>query len=197
MNNNLIPKYQFYISKLTDEGAWIAEETPVFANSEKELKQLYQMTGNTITINRYSLNPAYVNMTEKHKTVKNTPAPALLEPDNIDNTLDSVEGDISKMKFKIGEGFDDSPTIDRSPMHSPIITYTHEPQLTEEKFYTVDGTNFKISTDGILYIEKWVDVSEDDPRIRVVYDNKSGANRIVSLKGKHMEILKWVKVENE
>lgn len=197
MNNNIIPKYQFYISKLTDEGAWIAEETPVFADSEHELKQLYQMTGNTITIHRCELNPEYITKNSTNRIVKkpeNVIQPVVDEQPNAINNSTEINGDISKMKFKIGDYPTDNVKESDSYNHFSIEQLQNT-SIKKERRYSINGTNFKVDANGKLFVEKWVNLSEDDPKIRIVYNNRSdrnGTSKLVQMDGKHIEILKWV-----
>lgn len=60
------------------------------------------------------------------------------------------------------------------------------------KYFSGGGIDFKMVGDD-LYQKQWVRATEDDCKnIRIINDAN---NKIVELKGKHIELLNWVKVE--
>ena len=64
-----------------------------------------------------------------------------------------------------------------------------EPQV---KYFSGGGIDFKMVGND-LYQKQWVRATEDDcKKIRIINDAN---NKIVELKGKHFELLNWVKVE--
>jgi hypothetical protein len=186
MNYTNTPKYEFYISKLNEQGALVSEDTPVYANSEAELHQLYSLTGDKIMINRTNINPKYVvpnhpaNSSVK-KPVKSPPPPT---PVSSKSSLDSVLSNIP--------GTDSAGTIDEQFQGSDAHIPTG---ILKEKIYTIGNDRYKINTlSGKFYVEKWVKLDEEtDPKIRVMYDT----GKSVQMTGKHLEILKWVEVEHE
>jgi hypothetical protein len=186
MNYTNTPKYEFYISKLNEQGAWVSEDSPVYANSETELHQLYSLTGDKIMINRTNINPKYVvpnhniNLPGK-KPVKSHPQPTpISSTSSLDNVLSNIPGT------------DSAGTIDEQFQGSDA--YIPEGTL-KEKIYTIGNDRYKINTlSGKFYVEKWVKLDETvDPKIRVMYDT----GKSVQMNGKHLEILKWVEVEHE
>lgn len=180
----MIPKYIFYISKIDDEGKIIPEEHPVYANSEQELRSIYAMTGDRITIQGQQLNPKYVT---KNKATQPTP------------TQKQTEQKVDEEKVVADEEVPVVPQIiDTTYTEKKVVVPEAQEQIPHgtmpEKIYTVGNERYKVDTlSGKFYVEKWVEVNEDDPKIRVMYDS----GKPVALNGKHLEILKWVEVKNE
>lgn len=186
MNYTNTPKYEFYISKLNEQGAWVSEDSPVYANSEAELHQLYSLTGDKIMINRTNINPQYV-VHNQHSTASikkpaksNPSSTSIISTGSLDSVLSNIPGTDSA--GAIAEQFQE---VDA---HIPTGTL-------KEKIYTIGSDRYKINTlSGKFYVEKWVKLDETvDPKIRVMYDT----GKSVQMNGKHLEILKWVEVEHE
>ena len=186
MNYTNTPKYEFYISKLNEQGAWVSEDSPVYANSEAELHQLYSLTGDKIMINRTNINPKYVvpnqhTSTSSKKPIKSTPPPtSIISTGSLESVLSNIPGTDSA--GTIAEQFKEADA------HIPSGTL-------REKIYTIGNDRYKINTlSGKFYVEKWVNLDETvDPKIRVMYDT----GKSFQMAGKHLEILKWVEVEHE
>ena len=180
----MIPKYIFYISKIDDEGKIIPEEHPVYANSEQELRSIYAMTGDRIAIQGQQLNPKYVT---KNKATQPTP------------TQKQTEQKDDEEKVVADEDVPAVPQIiNTTHTEKKVVVPEAQEQIPHgimpEKIYTVGNERYKVDTlSGKFYVEKWVEVNEDDPKIRVMYDS----GKPVALNGKHLEILKWVEVKNE
>lgn len=82
------------------------------------------------------------------------------------------------------------PPAQMSP--SAIPTPSPKPAEPQIKYFSGGGIDFKMVGDD-LYQKQWVRATEDDcKKIRIINDAN---NKIVELKGKHFELLNWVKVE--
>lgn len=79
--------------------------------------------------------------------------------------------------------------LPRPQMPMPSSQKSVEPVV---KYFSGGGIDFKMVGDD-LYQKQWVRATEDDcKKIRIINDAN---NKIVELKGKHFELLNWVKVE--
>lgn len=69
----------------------------------------------------------------------------------------------------------------------------HHPQRQKEppKFFEIGGVKCKLE-DGKMFQEQWVRV--DAAKYRLVADT---TNKLVSMNGKHLEMLKWIQIEDE
>lgn len=180
--DRVIPKYEFYISKINEKGEIVPEEQPVYANSEQELHSIYSMLGDKITIQQQRLNPKYVVKQKNSKVQPITPKPIVpTPPEQPKEVIEEVTPPITEKKPVVTQ-----PEVEVEPVPHGTMP---------EKIYTVGNERYKVDTlSGKFYIEKWVELNEeDDPKIRVVYDN----GKSVNLNGKHIEILKWIEVKNE
>jgi hypothetical protein len=73
------------------------------------------------------------------------------------------------------------------------MTPQQKPAEPTVKYFSGGGIDFKLVGDNELYQKQWVRATEDDcKKIRIINDAN---NKIVELKGKHFELLNWVKVE--
>ena len=64
-------------------------------------------------------------------------------------------------------------------------------QHTPPKFFEIGGVKCKLE-DGKMFQEQWVRV--DAAKYRLVVD---ATNKLVSMNGKHLEMLKWIQIEDE
>lgn len=69
----------------------------------------------------------------------------------------------------------------------------HQPLRQKEppKFFEIGGVKCKLE-DGKMFQEQWVRV--DAAKYRLVADT---TNKLVSMNGKHLEMLKWIQIEDE
>lgn len=69
----------------------------------------------------------------------------------------------------------------------------HQPLRQKEppKFFEIGGVKCKLE-DGKMFQEQWVRV--DAAKYRLVAD---ATNKLVSMNGKHLEMLKWIQIEDE
>lgn len=78
-----------------------------------------------------------------------------------------------------------------SPTVPNVIPYTL-PEIKKEppKFFEIGGVKCKLDN-GKMYQEQWVRV--DATKYRLIADN---TNKICPMTGKHLEMLKWIQIEN-
>lgn len=85
-------------------------------------------------------------------------------------------------------------TVEHLANPVPVTNVTHAPQVQTEqpRYITVSGIKMRITGDKIAQ-KQWVRASADEAAcIRIVSDS---TNRIFNLDGKHIEIEKWVNIE--
>lgn len=186
-----IAKYEFYISKIGENGVHIPEEMPVYANSEKELIDIYAMTGNSIVINRQQLNPEYVNKSRDNKVNQNIPIRTnslVLQPPPVENI---------NLPYTIPSPPPENIYALPPPGQATNIIASLEvpPGMLNEKIYSIGKDRYKVNQlSGKFYMEKWVKLEDDDDiKIRVMYDTGKPFN----MAGKHIEVLKWVEVKHD
>lgn len=95
---------------------------------------------------------------------------------------------------KTPAAFQPSPAVTVNT--TPVIETCHIPQVVtpvpEPKFITAFGIKLKIIGDEV-YRKQWIRASDEEAAgIRVVIDS---TNKLVKLDGKHVELEKWVRIE--
>lgn len=160
------------------------QEMGVKASSRKELIGLYAMTGSRIKIIReYSdepINQVNVQPQPQYQDKTNTSlakSEVSAQPNNDDSTQTAgiATTNIPDNLTQID--------INRSRIAKP-----------KPKLFTVGGVECKLD-DGKLYQKQWVKLSSNETELyRIVNDIN---NKIVPLNGKHIEMKKWILVEDE
>lgn len=85
------------------------------------------------------------------------------------------------------------PQIQQQPVMAAQQPVQQKPVEPQVKYFSGGGIDFKLVGDE-LYQKQWIRATEDDcKKIRIINDAN---NKIVELKGKHFELLNWVKVDS-
>ena len=75
--------------------------------------------------------------------------------------------------------------------YQAYVQQQKEAKKEPPKFFEIGGVKCKLE-DGKMYQEQWMKV--DSSKYRLIADS---TNKIVSMDGKHLEMLKWVQIEND
>ena len=165
------PRYEYDIKVFDEDGDGkpiVTIQSGVKANSDDELFSLYAMCQQKIQIlKKREINP---NAAAQNST--------LTSPQ-----LSQTQQSVSSTQFQ--------PIIQQQPIPLPEPVKEVKPEV---KYFSAGGLDFKIVGDDVFQ-KQWVRASEEDCKdIRIVNDSN---NKIVSLKDKHIELRRWIKVVDE
>lgn len=106
-------------------------------------------------------------------------------------------------KIRILKTYDDDNNIVQPPKNTklPAInapskqpTYVKVQQPKEVKYFNICGTDCKLE-DGKIYQKQWVKILGNEiSQYRLISDSN---NKEISMNGKHLEMLKWILVQEE
>lgn len=86
--------------------------------------------------------------------------------------------------------------VQQQVVQQPIGQQVSIPEVkkpVEPKYFSAGGLDFKLVGDD-MFQKQWVRATEEECRtIRIINDAN---NKIVELKGKHLEVQRWIKVES-
>jgi len=111
---------------------------------------------------------------------------------------------LEKREINPPQNIDQPQTISTSPQPQQVVqiqqnvqqqstSQVQKPAEQQIKYFSGGGIDFKIVGDDV-YQKQWVRATKEDcAKIRIINDTN---NKIVELKGKHIELLNWVKVES-
>lgn len=90
-----------------------------------------------------------------------------------------------------------SPTSIQAPqsnIHTSLLNNTNtQNQKEPPKYYSISGIDIK-DDNGKIYQKQWVRLSDKDAEnFRIINDSN---NKVIQLTGKHIEMKRWVLVEN-
>lgn len=160
-----------------ETGRFERTENGVAAHNRQELVQLYAMCGSKIRIIR-----EYDDPNEKKPEQKLLPPPA---------PTPAPTQEPPKEKLEV------APVPPPPPPPPPAPPVEHKKPVVVEKppkFFTVAGIECKLDR-GKIYQKQWVKLlGQEASNYRLISDKN---NRELPFTGKHLEVLKWVLVEDE
>ena len=171
------PKYEYTI-KVFEEGEdgrpFTSIQKGVKANSDNDLRALYALSDQKIQI----LEKREINSSPNGGQ----------EPKQLQSLTSSNLSIEQKVRMAMQ---DQMGSQNMQPLPQPVSQ--PKPAEPQVKYFSGGGIDFKLVGDD-LYQKQWIRATEDDcKKIRIINDAN---NKIVELKGKHFEILNWVKVES-
>ena len=165
-----------------ETGRFEKTETGVSAHSRQELIQLYGMCGSKIRIIR-----EYDDPNEKKPEQKLLPPPQAPIPVP---KPESPKEELKNNSLSCG-------VVPVSPIPPQVPPVEHKKPVVVEKppkFFTVAGIECKLDK-GRIYQKQWVKLlGQEASNYRLISDKN---NRELPFAGKHLEVLKWVLVEDE
>lgn len=193
--NVSIPQHKFDIIVYdTDQEDGPAQQTQtpqngIFASSANELEILYSRCGQKIKILReYDENGNLVQ--QNGRTAQRTNIlinPQTFQPNYSSDMLTPEQAKQMGIKMLPVE-MPKFPGVQQQQFVNPP---RQEKTQEKPKYFSVGGVECK-SIGGLIYQKQWVRV--DSKNYRLISDSN---NKELSLTGKHIEMLKWVVVENE
>lgn len=171
------PKYEYTV-KVFEEGddgrPLTSIQRGVKANSDNDLRALYALSEQKIQI----LEKRELNQTNDNN----------VQPQSLTSSDLSIEQKVRMAMQNQNMGMAQMPQLIQQPQQAPQKPV--EPQI---RYFSGGGIDFKIVGDDV-YQKQWIRATEEDcKKIRIINDSN---NKIVELKGKHIEILNWVKVDS-
>lgn len=187
--DNMAKKYDLMVYEIDANGSRKGHpENGIMANSPSEIINIYKMCGQEVQIVReYSDNESQNYGNAKH----------LKESDVVMDNSNGAPGlmKISDEQQKLIDGYipNRNTMSDIQPPQPPLVQ--KQPIKNEPvKYLTIGGIKCKIEN-GKLYQKQWLRLSEDESsEVRIISDKN---NKILPLTGKHIEVMKWVLVEEE
>jgi hypothetical protein len=178
-------KYDLLVYEVDANGQEKAHpENGIMGNSPAEIIGIYKMCGQKVQIVREYSDEESQNygkkrhLNEKDVTMDNG-APGLMR--------------ISDEQQKQIDAYTNQKPVSQPVQQTPPQNMHNSPQQTEPvKYLTVGGIKCKIEN-GKFYQKQWITLSEDEASEIRIISNKN--NKICSLKDKHIEIMKWIRVE--
>ena len=179
-------KYDIMVYDVDDEGNQLPPEhiNGVMAPGPRELMQLYGACGQQVKIVR-----EYEDEESKgygKLVVDDTaPAPGV--------SVMKAPTEEAKQALINSQAIQNKPSPQQPKSASAVTTSTksvNEPP----KVFTVGGIKCKLEN-GKMYQKQWIALNEEESKeIRIVSDKN---NKIFQLKDKHIEIMKWILVEDK
>jgi len=171
----LKPRYEYTV-KIFEEGERgkpiTSIQKGIKANSDQDLYAMYAMADQKIQILEKKEINSPQNNQQSQQPMQQPMVPA---PQQMVVPVNMQQSQIQMIPQQVQQQMPQKPV---------------EPQV---KYFSGGGIDFKLVGDD-LYQKQWIRASEDDAkRIRIINDAN---NKIVELKGKHFELLNWVKVDS-
>ena len=182
-------KYDIMVFETTSNGIEKPHpENGIMANSPTELINIYKMCGQKIQIVR-----EYEDIESQ-----NYGKPNYLDPSDVQMYTDNGGTGLMKISDEESKKIEEFQTKKETPSQVNqsinIIDNKTQQYIKKEpvKYITIGGIKCKIEN-GKFYQKQWLTLSDDEASEIRIISNKN--NKICPLKDKHIEIMKWVLVE--
>jgi hypothetical protein len=182
--NEMAKKYDLMVYEIDANGVKKGHpENGIMANSPSEVINIYKLCGQEVQILREYTDTESQNYgKEKHLDEKDVVMDTSMGATGLLKTTDEEQKQIHKYTQKISTPIQHNTELIQPTTKEPI------------KYITIGGIKCKIEN-GKLYQKQWLKLSDNEAsEVRIISDKN---NKILPLTGKHIEVMKWVMVEEE
>lgn len=186
----IMPKQKKFVYEVMDydaNGNPMSTQEEGFFTSKNELINLYSMTGQKIRI--------ISETDDTSPSMNQNMDPSMLPPDVAKTLIKDKDGNIafSSNQTEQSTKIEEKPAV----QHYSAPTVVSHPQIKKSeppKYFSISGIECKLDN-GKVYQKQWVKLLGNEANnYRLISDS---SNKEISMQGKHLEVLKWVSVENE